>query len=66
MKEIIGVEGKVCYRCEQCGFIYPNMETAERCEAWCSEHRSCNLDITKYAMSADLEKPNKPSAGSEP
>jgi len=29
---------------------YAEKEIAEKCQAWCSEHKSCNLDITKYAV----------------
>lgn len=38
------------YQCEECGFKYKKRETAERCQVWCSEHKSCNLDIVKYAI----------------
>jgi transposase-like protein len=38
------------YRCDECGFHYRDKATAERCRAWCREHKSCNLDITKDAV----------------
>lgn len=38
------------YRCEECGFHYENREMAEKCEAWCKEHHSCNLEITSHAL----------------
>jgi hypothetical protein len=38
------------FQCEVCGFHYKDEETARRCETWCREHKSCNLDITKYAI----------------
>lgn len=38
------------YQCEECGFSYENKELAEKCEAWCKEHKSCNLEITSYAI----------------
>lgn len=41
------------YRCEACGLLYAEKEMAERCEAWCTEHKSCNLDIIKYAVNGD-------------
>ena len=37
------------YQCEECGFKYAKKETAEKCEAWCREHKSCNLEIIKEA-----------------
>ena len=41
---------EVLYQCEACGFKYKDEETAKRCEAWCNEHHSCNLDIVKEAV----------------
>ena len=38
------------YQCEECGFHYEVRETAEKCEAWCKEHHSCNLEIVKDAV----------------
>jgi len=44
-------EGKnVLYACEECGLKYKSRKLAERCEAWCKEHSSCNLEIIKYAV----------------
>ncbi|MDP3900951.1 MAG: hypothetical protein Q8Q38_01235 [bacterium] len=33
--------------CGECGFRYDTRVEAEACEAWCSEHKSCNLEITE-------------------
>lgn len=38
------------YQCEECGFHYLDRVLAEKCEAWCKERKSCNLDITKDAV----------------
>lgn len=38
------------YVCKVCGFSYREKEIAERCEAWCGEHKSCNLDIISHAV----------------
>lgn len=38
------------YRCSECGLGYKEKEIAEECQAWCKEHKSCNLDIIKYAI----------------
>ena len=40
---------KELYQCEECGFHYENREWAEKCEEWCREHKSCNLEITAHA-----------------
>lgn len=30
--------------CEECGFAaYADEKIAEACQAWCSEHHSCNI-----------------------
>lgn len=40
---------KELYQCEVCGFHYDRKEEAEKCEVWCTEHKSCNLEITGSA-----------------
>ncbi len=42
--------GKKLYQCRECGFKYEDKEWAEKCEAWCKEHKSCNLEIIKHAI----------------
>ncbi len=49
---------KELYQCEECGFHYEDNSTllitgkkqAEKCEAWCKEHKSCNIEITASAI----------------
>ena len=41
---------KEYYRCEGCGLLYADKEIAEKCQAWCREHQSCNLEIIKNAV----------------
>ncbi|MBT4824119.1 hypothetical protein HN695_00540 [Candidatus Woesearchaeota archaeon] len=38
------------YQCKECNFKYENKEIAEKCEAWCRKHKSCNLEIIKFAI----------------
>ena len=38
------------YKCPECGLHYKDKKQAEKCEAWCKEHHSCNLEITKQAI----------------
>ena len=40
---------KKYYVCEECGFLYEEKEWAEKCQIWCKEHNSCNIEITKHA-----------------
>lgn len=42
--------GKELYQCEECGFHYTEKEQAEKCQAWCKEHNSCNIEITSLAL----------------
>lgn len=38
------------HQCPECGLKYKEKEIAEKCEAWCKQHKSCNLEIIKYAL----------------
>lgn len=40
----------VYYQCEECGFFYKEKEWAEKCQTWCRERHSCNIEITKHAV----------------
>ena len=53
-KELTG--GKQKYQCPECGLLYPTKELAERCRKWCSEHKSCNLEIIRYAIKDEQGK----------
>ena len=41
------------YICGACGFAYKEKEWAEKCQEWCEEHQSCNLEITEHAVPLD-------------
>ena len=43
-------EGRKCHRCDECLLYYKDKEIAEKCEAWCKAHNSCNLEITKQSL----------------
>ncbi|MBI3671705.1 hypothetical protein HY249_02840 [Candidatus Azambacteria bacterium] len=55
MVQVIKNKDKILYQCEECGFKYAKKEIAEKCQAWCKEHKSCNLDIIKYAIKDSVE-----------
>lgn len=38
------------YRCEECGFGYADLKTAEECQQYCFSHESCSLEITRKAI----------------
>jgi len=41
---------KKFYQCPECGLHYEDKDQAEKCEAWCKEHKSCNVEITSSAI----------------
>ena len=49
VKKVIEEYKQLC-QCEECGMQYEDREWAEKCQAWCKEHRSCNIEITKHAV----------------
>jgi len=38
------------YQCKVCRMIYQNPKWAKKCESWCRKNKSCNLEITNYAI----------------
>lgn len=50
MVKILQNKNKEVYQCEACGFHYEDKIWAEKCEAWCQEHKSCNLEIISHAV----------------
>jgi hypothetical protein len=51
--KIIEKESKSYYQCEECGHIYEREELANKCETWCKEHKSCNLEIVKESVNIE-------------
>lgn len=43
-------ESEKLYQCSECGLHYTEKEWNNKCELWCGEHKSCNLEITSYAV----------------
>jgi len=41
---------KEYYQCGECHMQYEEKEWAEKCETWCKEHHSCNLEIIAHAV----------------
>ncbi len=37
------------HACSECHLKYKDKKWAEKCELWCREHHSCNLEITAHA-----------------
>ncbi|MEK6844738.1 MAG: hypothetical protein AABX44_00625 [Nanoarchaeota archaeon] len=38
------------YKCKECKMFYKDKILAEKCEAWCRKHHSCNMELIKYAV----------------
>ena len=38
------------FACSECGLAYQEREWAQKCRAWCKEHHTCNVEITKHAV----------------
>ena len=36
--------------CSECGMQYAEKEWAQKCQAWCREHKSRNLEIVNHAV----------------
>ena len=44
------MSAKDLYTCGECKLKYHTKELAEKCEAWCREHKTCNVEIVKHAV----------------
>jgi len=53
MVKEIEKNNKKYFQCESCGFHYEDKEMSEKCQAWCDEHHSCSMEITKHAVQLD-------------
>ncbi|MCL4435655.1 MAG: hypothetical protein M1503_00885 [Thaumarchaeota archaeon] len=40
----------IVYLCDECGFGYSNLETAQECQDYCSTHNACSFEITQNAI----------------
>ncbi len=38
------------YQCPECGLWYGDIEWEKKCEIWCKEHKSCNLEIIGHSV----------------
>ena len=48
--QIIHNRGENYFVCSECKFAYKDKTWAQKCEKWCKEHNSCNIEITKHAV----------------
>ncbi|MBR9704588.1 hypothetical protein GOV12_04195 [Candidatus Pacearchaeota archaeon] len=47
--------GKTHYYCEDCKLIYESKKWAMKCEEWCKDNKSCNIEITHHSLKKTLE-----------
>ena len=45
---------KKVYVCPECGYEYEDKQWAIKCQKWCEENKSCNLDIIKHGSPPSL------------
>lgn len=50
MVKALNENNETLYECEECHFKYRDKEWAEKCQAWCTENKSCNLEIISHAV----------------
>ncbi len=50
MVKVSHKDDNTLYLCEACGFAYKEKEWAEKCQQWCEQYQSCNLEITQHAV----------------
>ena len=41
------------YQCKECCLHYADLTVASKCEAWCGEHKSCNLELIAKAIESE-------------
>jgi hypothetical protein len=46
-------ENKKYFICDECGFAYKEKDLAQKCEDWCNKYHSCNVEITKNAVTLE-------------
>ncbi len=47
------------YRCPECGFQYNDKQWADKCEAWCKAHHTCNIEVTGHAVKSGKKELRK-------
>ena len=50
VSQIIKSDNTKLYQCNECGFKYADKTITLKCEEWCKEHHSCNLEIIEHAV----------------
>ena len=56
MAKVVKRENLIYFECEECGLLYREKALAERCQKWCAENKSCNMEIINHAVKEVEEK----------
>lgn len=56
MSDVTHKKNEELYQCPVCNMHYRDKTVAAKCEAWCTEHKSCNLEIIAYAVENESGK----------
>ncbi len=56
MVKIITQQDKELHQCGECGLQYADKAWAEKCEAWCKEHHTCNVEVIAHAIQTEEQE----------
>jgi hypothetical protein len=49
-RRIMVKKTKDLFQCQECRMLFREKAWAEKCEAWCAKHHTCNIEIIKHAV----------------
>jgi len=55
MVKEINYQERVYFYCEDCKLVYDSRDWAVKCEDWCRENDSCNIEITGHSIKKTLD-----------
>ena len=53
----VKIDGKL-YQCPECKFWYKDKIWAEKCELWCNERKTCNVEIITHGYPPESKELN--------
>lgn len=51
----ICMSDKKIYECPACGLHYYDEEIVNKCEAWCTQNKSCNLEFIEHSLESQKQ-----------
>jgi len=46
----VSTKKKTIFVCPRCGYSYKELMWEKKCEAWCTRHKTCNLEINRHRV----------------